>query len=116
MTLAIIDAKGKAVRELKAEPSAGLHRVEWDLRRKRPQNARRRFFRAGPRVGPGTYRVVLTVDDQTYTHDLTVEIDPEHTDESWIGYENHAEAMEAERLENRSRRKFPWRHTGSDED
>jgi len=115
-TLKITRADGELVRNLKVEPKAGLNKVTWDLRRERPRGRRGRFFRGGPRVQPGTYRVVLDVSGTIYTTSIKVEIDPAYTDPAWVTHENRAEEMEAERLLKKSKRRYPWLHEeGRDE-
>jgi photosystem II stability/assembly factor-like uncharacterized protein len=67
--------------------AAGHHRFVWDLRHEPPAGTQREFSIAavhgrtpsgpvGPFVAPGTYRVRLTVDSQTFEQPLTVEMDP----------------------------------------
>jgi photosystem II stability/assembly factor-like uncharacterized protein len=63
--LKVLDYAGKLVRNLTGPGGEGLHRVTWDLTR----------F-AGGVVGPGMYRVVLTVDREEFTQPLRVEPDP----------------------------------------
>jgi hypothetical protein len=85
ISLRIMTPEGRLVRQLEADGSAGLHRVEWDLRRERPrdrgQAARggRGGFRGrfGPRVEPGTYHVVLQIGEEEYRQPVSVEGDPE---------------------------------------
>ena len=74
--LEIMDALGETVRELETERTPGLHKVRWNLRRGGDSPRRRR----GPRMPPGTYRVVLTVDNQTVSRHLVVQGDPDHPD------------------------------------
>jgi photosystem II stability/assembly factor-like uncharacterized protein len=73
VSLEITTLDGTPVRSLSTETSSGLHAARWDGRRE-GQGNRRRF---GPRVDPGTYRVVLTVDGTTMTRDFQVTGDPE---------------------------------------
>jgi photosystem II stability/assembly factor-like uncharacterized protein len=79
--LEIQDIRGRKVMELPASGDAGLHRVPWDLRKAlsqgNQQQSRRRFRRRGPRVMPGTYLVVLTVDGEKHVQELTIMTDPE---------------------------------------
>jgi hypothetical protein len=93
VSLKITDSAGKTIRELEASGDAGLHRVGWDLRRPAPRRqaggqrgrgrggfgggGRRFGGRRGPAVAPGTYRVVLTVDDKEFVQELVVAPDPE---------------------------------------
>jgi photosystem II stability/assembly factor-like uncharacterized protein len=73
VSLRILDSEGEEVRKLDAGSDAGLHRVEWDLRRRR-QDRRNRF---GSAVQPGRYRVVLAVGEKEHTAQLLLESDPE---------------------------------------
>ena len=50
--------------------------------------------RGGSRVGPGTYTARLTVDGEEMLQQITVKIDPDHPDPSWIRNEERAELME----------------------
>lgn len=90
ITLQVADLEGKLVAQLKPATNTGLNRVVWNLRRQLPRakrpsgrrnsrrNARQRFFnRNGVRVGPGTYVVTLSVDDEEFKQKLTVVADPE---------------------------------------
>ena len=102
VTIAIQDAKGQTIRTLNGVPSAGMHRIYWDLR----DNASKRVtYRTSPlyapdiRVGPdgireseggfgtgggglavlqapGTYTVKLTVGGRDYSQPLRVLKDP----------------------------------------
>jgi photosystem II stability/assembly factor-like uncharacterized protein len=61
--LVVRDTSGEVVAELPGTNSAGFHRLEWDLRRRRSEAAQSREprgrMRPGPRVGPGSYTVAL---------------------------------------------------------
>jgi photosystem II stability/assembly factor-like uncharacterized protein len=82
----ILDASGKAIRDLGAIPQdAGLNRVTWDLRYQGPHTRRAetetedsgfRFPSLGPYVLPGKYTVRLTGGGQTLTRVLEVRADP----------------------------------------
>ena len=114
VSLKITDAAGKTIRELEASGDAGLHHVGWDLRRPAPQrragaqrgrggfgSGGRRFGgRRGPAVAPGTYRVVLTVDDKEFVQELVVAPDPE--------FPNSQFALEDEAFIEESDETEPW--------
>ncbi len=68
IALKIVDIAGRTMREFKASPERGLHRVEWNLRRA--------IVGGEARVENGVYRVVLTVDGEELTQSLKVEGDP----------------------------------------
>src|SRR6202011_4836797 len=65
LSLKILDYAGKTVREMRGPDTPGLHKVPWNLTR----------FAWGM-VGPGTYRLVLSVDGEEFTQSLHVENDP----------------------------------------
>ena len=98
VALKITDAKGKTVREYQNLPkTAGFHRVNWDLRRGGPRPAGKRGpgntaetdllatplgrSVSGLDVPPGSYRVVLTVDDKELLEKVLVEGDPNVTED-----------------------------------
>ena len=71
----MVDAQGKTVRDLQAAKTPGLHRLQMSLfggaaRPGGPPQAAR------PTLVPGTYTLVLTVDDQEAKVPLKVEADP----------------------------------------
>ena len=80
--IVIASSMGERVRELKAPASAGVHRVQWDLRHMSPpqdEDEGRGFggpFR-GPLVLPGSYRVTVDLPGRTVSTILEVEPDPE---------------------------------------
>ena len=77
MSVKVVDVAGVTVREFRQPPTAaGLHRLAWDLSTtvQRPITGGRAI--AGPRVQPGGYRVVLTVDGKEFSRPLAVELDP----------------------------------------
>ncbi len=101
VTITIVDQAGKTVRQLTDVPkTAGVNRVEWDLRfdaprddlptgfappaqprGRRGQAARRggggfRFGGGAPYVLPGNYTVRLAVDGQDVSKPVTVRMDP----------------------------------------
>ena len=65
VTVAIVDADGKTVKEIEGARGAGIHRVAWDLRGADKQ-----------RIVPGSYTVKLTANGHTTTAPLAVLIDP----------------------------------------
>jgi photosystem II stability/assembly factor-like uncharacterized protein len=75
--LIITDATGRTVRTLDVDANPGFQRVSWDLRQRAAGNSRRRF---GPRVEPGTYGIVLEVDDERLVKPLRIAGDPSHPD------------------------------------
>jgi photosystem II stability/assembly factor-like uncharacterized protein len=64
--LTIVDSAGKPVAVLPCDPGAGMHRVNWDLRRSGEGG------KPGSPVGPGEYRVQLQVGERTLTRALRV--------------------------------------------
>src|SRR5690606_24234728 len=93
-------------REIETSAEKGLHRVNWNLRGPVaiPAGASERaieFYRrrGGSRVGPGVYTARLTVDGVEMTQDITVEIDPDHPDASWLQNEEQAALLEFLELE-----------------
>ena len=80
--IVIANSMGERVRELEAPASAGLHRVQWDLRHTSPpqdEGEGRGFGGAflGPLVLPGSYRVTVDFPGRTVSTILEVEPDPE---------------------------------------
>ena len=81
--LSILDPSGETLSELEIEKSSGLQRIVWDLRRdgrSREEESRREAGGEGQRrrtrgrsVGPGTYRVRLSVDHRSFEQSLSVE-------------------------------------------
>jgi uncharacterized membrane protein YgcG len=97
VSLRVIDINGDTIADLGGETAPGLHRANWNLRRTGGGQARggrgggqarggrgggggRRGGRGGggggAAVGPGVYRVVLTVDGEEMTRTVRVEADP----------------------------------------
>jgi hypothetical protein len=82
VTIAISDASGKVVRQLKGPKTAGLHRVAWDLRDEPYGPSSSGLAGAfvltnlGPFVLPGEYRVQLTADGKALTKTVKVVGDP----------------------------------------
>ncbi|MDJ0976795.1 MAG: hypothetical protein QNJ98_20235, partial [Planctomycetota bacterium] len=111
VSLKLTKQDGTLVRELEAKGDAGLHRVAWDLRAAPPpaREGQQRRWRRGRRVQPGTYHVVLEVDGKSFKQSIAVEIDPEHTNPSWIAYADQEEAEDAERAFRKWQKKYaPW--------
>jgi photosystem II stability/assembly factor-like uncharacterized protein len=67
-------------RDKPLEPKAGVNRFVWDMRVLKPTLVPKAVFnegtRAAPKVAPGTYRVRLTVGDQTLTEAIEVKPHP----------------------------------------
>jgi photosystem II stability/assembly factor-like uncharacterized protein len=59
LVLKVTDAEGKTIRELSGPTTAGVHRVNWDLRAGGEGGGRRFGPRGGPLVAPGKYTVTL---------------------------------------------------------
>ncbi len=87
VTVTISDlATGQAFRTLKGTGSAGLNRVQWDLRGEQPARPAGGAGGGGgggqnqaPTAAPGAYKVTLTVNGQSFTK--TVEVLADH----WLG-------------------------------
>lgn len=76
----IKDSEDREIRELKGPKEAGINRISWDLRYDPPstideEETRRRFGARGPFVLPGSYQVVLKVEDQEMTKSVQLEGD-----------------------------------------
>lgn len=76
--LLILSAAGDTVRTLDVSGDPGLHRVAWDLRAERYDDAEEgyRFGVGGPRVLPGTYTLRLDVAGTVAEASLDVVLDP----------------------------------------
>ncbi|MGK0264558.1 MAG: hypothetical protein ACI8UD_003219, partial [Planctomycetota bacterium] len=99
--LEILDGSGKGVRTIDVSADKGFHRVAWNLRGpvSIPDGASERAIeyyrrRGGSRVGPGVYTARLIVDGVEMTQKVKVEIDPDHTDPSWMQNEEEAALLE----------------------
>jgi hypothetical protein len=98
VTLRVEDHAGNTIRTLEAPTDKGLHRVVWDLRGAPPQaeeGGRRRRFRRGRLMDPGTYRVVLEVDGEEHATNVVVRMDPNYPSEDWVETEAEARRVEA---------------------
>ncbi|PYQ43620.1 MAG: hypothetical protein DMF77_09360 [Acidobacteria bacterium] len=81
--IAITDASGAVVREIKGPKEKGLNQASWDLRLEpptapRPASEGESFFGPprGPLVSPGTYTAKVTVGGASATRPIVVEEDP----------------------------------------
>jgi hypothetical protein len=81
LQLAIVDAAGDTIRTFDVPGDPGMHRVAWDLRHDRADDAEEgvRFGAAGPRVLPGRYTARLAVGDVTAEVPIDVVLDPRLT-------------------------------------
>jgi photosystem II stability/assembly factor-like uncharacterized protein len=88
VSITILDAQGKVVRELEGTGFEGLNRVNWDLRYppQGPSTAEQKwaiaggfFYRAadGPMAVPGVYRVKINLGSNQATKTVTVSDDPD---------------------------------------
>jgi S1-C subfamily serine protease len=102
LALKVLDVNGKTVKAFdKPKTEPGLHRVVWDLTGPAatpPAGGGGRRVVAGA-VAPGTYKVVLTIDDKEFTQSLVVELDPNASKDTMSieGYEEDEKAYTAER-------------------
>ena len=80
LALKVLDVNGKTVKSFdKPKTEPGLHRVVWDLTgpaAATPAGGGGGRRVVGGAVAPGTYKVVLTIDDKEFTQSLVVELDP----------------------------------------
>ncbi len=76
--LVITNTRGQKVKEIKGPKSAGISRVNWDLRYGAPDipDLGRTRRGRGPLVLPGEYNVMLKVGDQEMTKTVKVADDP----------------------------------------
>jgi hypothetical protein len=81
--IAITDASGAVVREIKGPKEKGLNQASWDLRLEpptapRPASEGESFFGPprGPLVSPGTYTAKVTLGSASATRPIVVEEDP----------------------------------------
>lgn len=79
-SLKVVDLKGEVLQESNVQKSPGLHHIVWILEGNflysKPDKARLKPVKGERRVGPGTYRVILNVDDKEYSQIVRVEADP----------------------------------------
>ncbi len=90
---AVLDYAGQVVRKLEVKTEPGLHKAHWDLARLPNAPAAGAGggggrggrggggggfggFAFGAQAGPGTYRLLLTVDGKEYSQPIHVEADP----------------------------------------
>ena len=90
--LEIRDITGRVLQRLEVPSTAGLHKVEWDLRRRTTGSSDSRRRRFAPRVENGEYLVALIVDGKVYSETLTIKSDPEFVTSGRA--ENEAELLE----------------------
>lgn len=80
LSIDIFDIAGKLVRTLDIPENgqrAGLHKIEWDLRRAPPTGSQRQRFRRGAMVEAGSYRLVLSSGDVVVSRVFEVVNDPD---------------------------------------
>ncbi len=111
LSLQILDIKGSVIYSFVDAPrSAGLHHLEWDLRRASSGAGAGRGQRFGGGFGgvpAGKYLVALTVDGQTYRQVLSIERDPtapadaivNESEEEFFEEEEEEEKREGESVE-----------------
>jgi len=86
ISLVVQDMSGEVIRKLRPDTSAGIQRIVWDGRYadfatpyRVPGEEVSRWRRSGPNgplVNPGLYKVILTVNGQTYEQSVQVKDDP----------------------------------------
>ena len=98
VAIRIENMQGDVLRTLSGSGDEGLNSVTWDMRgvpQTRSQPQRRRRI---PRVGPGTYRVVIESDGQSMEQTVTVKGDPDSPPDAraeWgEEWEEHLEMLE----------------------
>ena len=94
VSIRVTDIEGKTIRELEGDPAAGLHCIQWDLRRTPRQSrgaargggrggrSRTSRFRGGGIVEAGKYLITLSVDDTELKQVLEVEDDPDRVSDT----------------------------------
>jgi len=80
MMLEIQDSSGKKLASLAPGKKKGINIMYWDGRMQAPKLAKAKTFARGgffgPRVLPGSYKIVLTKGNQTYTGNISYEHNP----------------------------------------
>jgi len=88
LNLYVLNNNGDTLREMESEYKKGFNRILWDYSMDSPEmpgmimeeerGERRNYFRfrRGPRVLPGTYKLVICKDDITSSSDILVSNDP----------------------------------------
>jgi photosystem II stability/assembly factor-like uncharacterized protein len=123
ISVKIYDAAGELVRTLAVPGEPGLHRTIWDLARLTPRSERvarttetrveptgegtqsgegglQQLLNIRPRQAePGTYKVVLAVDDKEFVKTIRIEADPRAPDHDYGRAEQEDEANDEEMLE-----------------
>jgi hypothetical protein len=74
ITIDIMDAENKVIRQIKASSTKGLNRVLWDMRPTPPerQPGQRRFIGGGAMVDPGEYTVALKIGEQEFSQKAVI--------------------------------------------
>lgn len=104
VTVKVLDAAGKVVREFRAPPTGpGFHRLQWDLSGPPTKPAPGARVLSGAQVHPGQYRVMLTVDKDEFAQSLTVELDP-NAAKDLISTEAEEQETEDAKLKRKTRR------------
>ena len=116
--LRVFDYDGKSIRDLRVPTTAGLHRIPWDtLRLDNSGGGFGGLFGGfggggggggGARpVSPGTYRLVLTVNDKESSQPLRIEPDPTvpaeilAAEEAFLDADDRLEVLDEEEVERR---------------
>ncbi len=98
LKIEVFDIAGRLVRTLDIPDGgtqAGLHKIDWDLRRAPPANSQRQRFRRGAMVGAGSYRLVLTSGDVIVSRVFDVVNDPTEPDVDF-DFDGFFEGLEVE--------------------
>lgn len=70
--ISIHDVNGAEINVVRADTTAGINRVTWDMNHKGISTNRGRFSPGGPAVMPGLYTARLTVNDESYEQQFKV--------------------------------------------